>query len=266
VAMTATGGVQPYTWSVGAGALPDGLSLGSGGQVTGTPTRAGQFPFTVVVSDRGGSKASLNASVSIVTALTAGFINSCGSGGRCSVELGCVSVCGGFGNQSGGSAPYSYSYTGGPLPSGTSLNRLALSGKFTKTGTSNFKVTITDSFGAAASLSPTFTVFPHIAFAGGTVSCPYNGCGQTLPYSGGSGTPSARVTGWTFTCSFPPCGPIPSPTLSASGGSLSITVASSTGGNGYTGTLKLSLSDRNLCGPGSYCSVSGVVNVGVQGG
>lgn len=272
VAMSATGGVQPYTWSVGAGALPDGLSLGSDGQVAGTPTRAGPFSFTVVVADSAGSKASLNASVSIAAALTAGFGHVCSSGGKCSVEQGCSSVCGGFGNQAGGAAPYSYHHTG-PLPPGTAVGGLALTGKFSATGNYTFTVTITDGFGATASISPTFMVFPHIAFAGGTVNCFYAGCGQTsgfppatLPYSGGSGTPAVRINSWAFTCSYPPCGPIPAPTVSANGGSLFITVAGSTGGSGYTGVLKLTLSDRDFCGPGSYCSVSGVVNVVVQSG
>ena len=270
--MTATGGVRPYTWSVGAGALPDGLGLGSDGQLTGTPTRAGNFPFTIVVADSVGSKASLNGSVPIVSALTANFGRACGSTGKCSVEQGCVSVCGGFGNLSGGATPYSYNHSG-KLPPGTSLSGLALAGTFSATGTYNFTVTVTDSFGATASVSPTFTVFPHISFAGGTVNCFYAGCGQTsgfppatLPYSGGSGTPAVRVTSWTYTCAFPPCGPIPSPTASASGGSLFITVPGSTGGSGYSGVLKLSLSDRSLCGAGSYCSVSGVVNVVVSSG
>src|SRR5713101_9125847 len=40
VALAASGGVQPYTWSVVAGTLPGGLSIGSDGTVSGTPTSA----------------------------------------------------------------------------------------------------------------------------------------------------------------------------------------------------------------------------------
>jgi Putative Ig domain len=51
-ALQASGGSTPYTWSVGSGALPAGLTLGaSNGQISGTPTAAGSFPFTIQVKD-----------------------------------------------------------------------------------------------------------------------------------------------------------------------------------------------------------------------
>jgi len=51
--LTATGGTQPYSWSIvaGLGALPPGLSLSSGGTISGTPTSSGTFNFTVKVTD-----------------------------------------------------------------------------------------------------------------------------------------------------------------------------------------------------------------------
>jgi hypothetical protein len=222
----------------------------------------------VVVSYSGGGKASLNGSATIVSALTANFLRACGSTGKCSVEQGCVSVCGGFGFQGGGSAPYSYQLTGGSVPPGTYQYGLSLAGTFTRTGTYNFKATITDGNGATASLSPTFTVFPHISFAGGTVTCPYNGCAsaQTLPYQGGAGTPSVQAPGWTTTCTFPPCYKPPKPAVSASAGLVSVNVPPSGGGNGYQGTLTLVLTDKSSCGAGTYCSVSGTVSVVVQSG
>ena len=51
----ATGGSPPYSWSVTSGALPAGLSLSSGGAITGTPTAAGTFNFTVQVLDSAGA-------------------------------------------------------------------------------------------------------------------------------------------------------------------------------------------------------------------
>lgn len=48
-------GNSPFTWSVSAGSLPAGLSLGSStGAITGTPTTAGTSNFTVLVTDTDG--------------------------------------------------------------------------------------------------------------------------------------------------------------------------------------------------------------------
>jgi Putative Ig domain len=51
-ALFASGGIQPYTWSVVAGALPPGLALPKReNTISGTPTTAGTFTFTVRVTD-----------------------------------------------------------------------------------------------------------------------------------------------------------------------------------------------------------------------
>jgi pseudomonalisin len=58
-ALAATGGSAPYSWTVSAGTLPAGLSLNaSTGGVSGTPSAAGVFSFTVRVSDSVGATAS----------------------------------------------------------------------------------------------------------------------------------------------------------------------------------------------------------------
>jgi hypothetical protein len=49
--LSASGGTAPYSWSISSGALPAGLTLASSGQITGTPTTAGSFSFTVKVAD-----------------------------------------------------------------------------------------------------------------------------------------------------------------------------------------------------------------------
>jgi hypothetical protein len=51
--ITATGGAYPtYTFSLAPGSsLPDGLSLSGHGKITGTPSAAGTFDFTVSVND-----------------------------------------------------------------------------------------------------------------------------------------------------------------------------------------------------------------------
>ena len=55
--LTATGGVAPYTFAVTAGALPNGLTLGSGGALSGTTTTSGTFNFTVTATDANGQAA-----------------------------------------------------------------------------------------------------------------------------------------------------------------------------------------------------------------
>lgn len=49
--LSATGGTSPYTWSVVSGSLPTGLSLSSGGAITGTPSGTGLSSFTVRATD-----------------------------------------------------------------------------------------------------------------------------------------------------------------------------------------------------------------------
>jgi hypothetical protein len=48
----ADGGTKPYSWTISAGALPGGLNLnGVNGEIYGTPTTAGNFDFTAMVTD-----------------------------------------------------------------------------------------------------------------------------------------------------------------------------------------------------------------------
>ena len=55
--LVASGGVVPYEWSVASGTLPAGLTLTSGGVVSGVATSAGSSAFTVAVADSAGGQA-----------------------------------------------------------------------------------------------------------------------------------------------------------------------------------------------------------------
>lgn len=46
-----SGGTGSYTWSLSSGSLPSGLSLSSAGVISGTPTTAGAYSFTVSLND-----------------------------------------------------------------------------------------------------------------------------------------------------------------------------------------------------------------------
>jgi hypothetical protein len=50
--LLALGGTLPYTWSIAGGKLPDGLMIdAASGVISGTPTKKGNYNFTIQVSD-----------------------------------------------------------------------------------------------------------------------------------------------------------------------------------------------------------------------
>jgi hypothetical protein len=290
VTIGGSGGTPPYHWSLGGGALPAGLSISAGGgAISGTPTAAGGFNFTVLLQDSAGQSAGVARSVTVVPYLTAS--GKCTQ--ICNVELGCLTVCGSYTGLSGGVQPFQYQLTSGSAPFGTTLSGAALAGTFQECDCSyplgySFSVTITDAFGAAAKVTANYSVFQHIAFFGGNI--PVNtqipcfftgapssaGCTAQFPYSGGSGTPTFQITAFTYsqTCSpapVPPaaCPPPPTPTVSVAGGLVTVSVASpgSPYINGWTGTLTIVLTDQSPCGPGVNCSTSPAnVNITQLGG
>jgi len=52
-AIQSLGGTAPYVYAVSGGALPAGLTLSTGGELSGTPTAAGSFSFIVTATDSG---------------------------------------------------------------------------------------------------------------------------------------------------------------------------------------------------------------------
>ncbi|MGD0414423.1 MAG: putative Ig domain-containing protein [Terriglobales bacterium] len=64
---TATGGTTPYSWSISAGTPPPGIAMNANGNFAGTPTTAGTFNFTVMVTDATSKTATGNFSGNIVT-------------------------------------------------------------------------------------------------------------------------------------------------------------------------------------------------------
>ena len=55
----------PFTWTVDSGTLPPGLSLSSGGAITGTPTAAGTYNFTLKLVDSTGLTATQAQTITI---------------------------------------------------------------------------------------------------------------------------------------------------------------------------------------------------------
>ncbi|QXH44848.1 autotransporter domain-containing protein [Pseudomonas xanthosomatis] len=62
--LSATGGNGSYTWST-AGSLPPGITVSSGGVVSGTPTSSGNYSFTVTATDSLGSTGSRGYAVTV---------------------------------------------------------------------------------------------------------------------------------------------------------------------------------------------------------
>ncbi len=71
--LTASGGTAPYTWTVASGSsLPPGFSLSSSGVLSGTPTTAGSYSFTIQVTDSAGASAMQTFQITITTGSTGG--------------------------------------------------------------------------------------------------------------------------------------------------------------------------------------------------
>lgn len=262
VAMAASGGQPPYTWTLGAGALPDGLVLGADGSVSGSPTSSGHFTFAVQAADSGGSAVTLAGSITIAPALSASLLPACAR--ACQVEAGCVDVCGAFGQLSGGTGPFTYA-ANGYVPPGVRLGGgLAYVGTFTRPVSYwQSTVTVTDSFGETASLSPIFNVFPHIALAGGLCQGSWSsGCTVKLRYTGGSGQVTGKVTAIGQYCS-PTAGCYSTPTappaglgITGGGGTVTFTVPSGNP-NGYAAVLTVVVTDSSPCSGSTSCSSTG---------
>jgi len=69
--LTASGGTAPYTFTQ-TGNLPDGLTLGSDGTISGTPIQTGSYNFTVTGTDSGGSTGSQAYTLMVDPASTGG--------------------------------------------------------------------------------------------------------------------------------------------------------------------------------------------------
>ena len=154
---TADGGQGPHTFAVTAGALPPGVSLSSGGVLSGSPSAVGTFTFSVTASDSSsapGPFASAPAAYSLtVSAPTVAFTPTTIPNGTTGVAYSQTFTA------TGGTAPYSYALTAGALPAGIALSAGGvLSGAPTTAGTFSFTVTATDANGFAAANAYSLTI------------------------------------------------------------------------------------------------------------
>jgi hypothetical protein len=186
--LVATGGTGSYSWTVTSGSLPAGLTLGTNGLISGTPSGTGPSSFTAQVAS-GTQTQSSTFLISVYEALTiqttsplpAGTV-----GTPYNVAL----------SANGGTASYTWSLAAGSdaLPAGLTLNAGGvLSGSPTTAGTSALIVQVvsgaqTTTKGLSLTINPaTLVITTASPLPAGTEGTSYStslaASGGTPPYS-----------------------------------------------------------------------------------
>lgn len=198
--LVAAGGTPPLTLSLAGGTLPPGLTFDPAtGVISGTPTTAGPYNFTVQLTDSSSVPNTVTAAETIVISpVPLSLATSSLPGGQVGVAYSAtISV-------TGGTAPYSCTIASGNLPAGLILGSDCLvSGTPTTAGTATFSITATDSSNpqltttgsetivvAPAALQLTMTSLPN-----GTVNVPYT---ATIGVSGGTAPYACIITTGTL--------------------------------------------------------------------
>ncbi|RYF46117.1 MAG: cadherin-like beta sandwich domain-containing protein, partial [Comamonadaceae bacterium] len=236
-AMTAGGGTAPYTYSVLAGALPAGLSLSTAGVISGTPTTAGTFNFTVIARDSTtgpGAPYGVASSISLTVGAPVVAVS------PATLPDGTVGTAY---NQtvtaSGGATPYTYAVTAGALPGGLGLDTGSgvVSGTPTATGTFSFTISATD---ANALIGTRAYAINIAAYANADLSALLTDSGVLTPgFSAGTTTYSVAVMNVVSTLAITPTVATAGATVTVNGvtvasGSASSPVALNVGANTIT--------------------------------
>ncbi|WP_439449035.1 putative Ig domain-containing protein [Stenotrophomonas sp. ATs4] len=241
--ITASSG-QPttFTFAITAGQVPVGLSLNTAtGELSGTPTQAGPYSFTLTATDGGGFTGS-QSYTGVVSAPVLSLAPGTLAGASAGTAYSATFVA------SGGNPGYSYQLTG-TLPAGLSFSSAGvLSGTPTQAGTFSLSVIATDSTtgtGAPFSVANNYTlavsaptvVVDPTSLPAATGGVAYS---QTVTASGGNGTYTFSLTSGALPVgmSFSSTGALSgTPTVA---GTFNITVQA-TDGNGFTGSRVYSL-------------------------
>ncbi len=151
VTMVGSGGAGgPYTFT--ATGLPAGLSMSTGGTISGTPTVSGTFSYTVTVKDKAGNTGTVNCSVTVNAPPTASCVVINAVQG---VAITPVTMTG----SGGAGGPYAFTATG--LPAGLTMSASGtISGTPMVSGTFGYSVTVKDSAGNTGTVNCSVTVAP----------------------------------------------------------------------------------------------------------
>ncbi len=197
--LIATGGTRPYAWHITHGALPEGLSLSESGQITGDPSEAGTFSFTVEATDAATTPESASVTLTLTVEPTA------------ELSLANTSLANGEQGRyydepleaAGGIEPYAWSISAGALPEGLTLDAFdgVIYGDPSAYGSFSFTVDVTDSTSpthesATRKLSIKIAADPPLALLATSLSAGKQGeyYSQSLGASGGVAPYTATVT------------------------------------------------------------------------
>jgi len=202
-AVQATGGSGALTWTISAGTLPPNLNLNrTTGIISGTPTAAGTFSFTVRVADAAGQAATQPLSITINTVppppnpptITTTTLPNGTVGQPYNQPV----------QATGGTGALTWSLVSGTLPANLTLNPAtgAIAGTPTAAGTSSFTVRVQDAGGLSDTQALSITINPPAppvitttTLPAGTLGQPYN---QTLQAVGGTGARTWSITTGTL--------------------------------------------------------------------
>jgi hypothetical protein len=140
----ATGGNGNFTWKVAAGLLPTGLAVAPDGTISGTPTVATRYGFTVEVADSDGRTASLPIKLTVKRKLTFKTLKL----KRTRVGFLYAAKV----KTLGGVAPMQWAIPSGKLPRGFHFDKQlgVLSGLTQRAGTYRFSLRAADALGVLA--------------------------------------------------------------------------------------------------------------------
>lgn len=144
--LSASGGKAPLAWTIAGGTLPPGMSINGGnGAISGTPTTAGTYFFTVRVTDALGRTYDSNQTIIVREKVVI-------STGPSQTATRTVSYPAGTSSAANGWSAYTWAISAGSLPPGLSLNAStgAITGTPTVTGNYSFTLRVTDALGAQA--------------------------------------------------------------------------------------------------------------------
>jgi hypothetical protein len=188
-----------YSWSIAAGSLPQGLSVSSGGAITGTPGAAGTSGFTVALS-------SPLYTIPVTQYFTITIAPTPVSIDQVSIPPGFVGTAYSTTlTASEGTPPYTWSFlstASDGLTIGASTG--VISGKPTALGTFPLTVQVTDSAGATGSRGFSLSVSPTLSIL--TTSLPNGTLNTVYPtqtLTAGGGQPPYR---WSITTGSLPAG------------------------------------------------------------